>query len=67
MDQLIIFILKYVLLKLSVDLQIAFSKETHLAEGATERGKVTYVPSRNTNAGCFQDRGAMFSATKDIY
>jgi hypothetical protein len=34
-----------------------------VAEGATERGKVTYVPSRNTNADCFQDRGAMFRAT----
>jgi hypothetical protein len=37
-----------------------------VAEGATERGKVTYVPSVNTNADCFDDRGAMFSATKDI-
>jgi hypothetical protein len=25
-----------------------------VAEGATERGKVMYVPSRNTNADCFQ-------------
>jgi hypothetical protein len=54
-------------MKLSVDLQTIFAAETHLAEGATERGKVRYVRSRNTNADCFQDRGAMFSETKDIY
>jgi hypothetical protein len=63
MDQLRLFTLRYDLLKIS-----AFAVETHLAEGgATERVKVTYVPSRNTNADCFQDRGAVFSATKDIY
>jgi hypothetical protein len=38
-----------------------------VAEGATECGVITYVPSRNTNADCFQDRGAMFSATEGIY
>jgi hypothetical protein len=58
MDQLRLFTLKYDLLKISVDLQTAFAAETHLAQGATERVKVTYVPSRNTNADCFQDRGA---------
>jgi hypothetical protein len=55
------------LLKISVDLQTACVAETHLAEGATERVKVTYFPRINTNADCFQDRGAMFIATKDIY
>jgi hypothetical protein len=38
-----------------------------VAEGANERGKVTCVPSRNTNADSFQNRGPIFSATKDIY
>jgi hypothetical protein len=67
MDHLRLFKLKYDLLKISVDLQTAFAAETHLAEGATERGKVTYVPSGNTNVDCFQGRGAIFSATKNIY
>jgi hypothetical protein len=66
-DHLRLFTLKYNLLKISVDLQTAFAAETHLADGATERGKVTYVPSRNTNADCFQDRGALFSAAKNTY
>jgi hypothetical protein len=57
MDQLRIFKLRHDLLKISVDLQTAFAAETHLAEGATERGEVTYVPSGNTNADCFQGRG----------
>jgi hypothetical protein len=57
MDQLRLFTLKYVLVKISVDLQTAFAAETHLAEGATEHGEVTYVPSGNTNADCFQGRG----------
>jgi hypothetical protein len=38
-----------------------------LAGGATENGKVPYVPTRNANADYFEDRGATFSATKDIY
>jgi hypothetical protein len=38
-----------------------------MAEGATERVKITYILSRNTNAYCFQDRGAMFSAAKNSY
>jgi hypothetical protein len=59
MDQLRLFTLKYDLLQISVDLQTAFAAETHLAEGAVVRGKVTYVPSRNTNADCFQNRGAI--------
>jgi hypothetical protein len=67
MDHLRLFKLKHDLLKISVDLQTAFAAETHRADGATERGKVTYVPSGNTNADCFRDRGAIFSATKDIY
>jgi hypothetical protein len=66
-EQLRLSTLKYDLLKLSVDLQTAFAAENHPAEGATESVKVTYVPGRNTNADCFQERGAMFSATKDIY
>jgi hypothetical protein len=57
MDQLRLFKLKHDSLKISVDLQTAFAADTHHVEGATERGKVTYVPSRNTNADCFQDRG----------
>jgi hypothetical protein len=64
MDQLRRFKLKHDLLKISLDLQTAFAADTHLAEGTIERGKITYVPSRNTNAGCLQDRGALFSATK---
>jgi hypothetical protein len=35
-----------------------------VAQGATERVKITYVPSRNTNVDCFQDRRALFSAAK---
>jgi hypothetical protein len=27
-----------------------------MAGGATERGKVTYVPSRDKNADCFEER-----------
>jgi hypothetical protein len=38
-----------------------------VAEGATERGKVTYVSSRNTNADCFEGRGTIFTASKDIH
>jgi hypothetical protein len=67
MNQLRRFKFKHELLKISVDLQTAFAADTHLVEGATEHGKVTYVLSRNTNADCFQDRGALFSATKYIY
>jgi hypothetical protein len=66
MDRLRFFKLKHNLQKMSVDLQTAFAAGTHLAEGTAERGKVTYVPSGNTNAYYFQDR-AMFSATKGIY
>jgi hypothetical protein len=56
MDQLRRCTLKCDLLKIAADLQTAFAAETHLAEGATEGVKVTYVPSGNTNADCFQDR-----------
>jgi hypothetical protein len=38
-----------------------------MTNGATESGKVTYVPSKNTNADCFEDRGAIFNVSKDIY
>jgi hypothetical protein len=48
-------------------LQTAFAAETHPAGGDAERGKVTYVLSRNTNDDCVEDRGAKFSATKYIY
>jgi hypothetical protein len=51
-------------LKISVDLQTALPAETH---PAIESCKVTYVPSGNTNADSFQDRGAIFSVTKGIY
>jgi hypothetical protein len=63
MDQLRLFTLNNDALKISEYLQTALAAETHLAEGATERGKVTDVPSGNTNADCFQGRGAIFSAT----
>jgi hypothetical protein len=49
MDKLRVFIHKHELLKISVHLQTAFATETRVAEAANERGKVTYVPSRNTN------------------
>jgi hypothetical protein len=45
----------------------AFAAGIHPAEGATERDKVMYVPSRNTIVDCFDDRGAIFSASRDIY
>jgi hypothetical protein len=32
-----------------------------VAEGATEGGKVTYVPSRNMNADCFEEREAIIA------
>jgi hypothetical protein len=53
-------------LKISVDLQTAFSSENTskwraVVVGATERGKITYVPSRNTNADYFEGRGATFT------
>jgi hypothetical protein len=36
-----------------------------VAERAIEHGKVTYIPSRNTVADCFVDRGgAKFNARK---
>jgi hypothetical protein len=38
-----------------------------VTEGATERGKVTDFPSRNTYADCFEDRGTIFRVSKDIY
>jgi hypothetical protein len=65
--QLRLFTLKIDIQNISVDLQTAFAEETHLAEGATERRQVTYFPSRNTNADCFEGRGTIFSATKDIF
>jgi hypothetical protein len=66
MDQLRFFALELELLKISLYLQTVFAAERRLAEGGSERGKVTYVPSRNTNAYCFQDRGAIFIASIDI-
>jgi hypothetical protein len=38
-----------------------------VAGGATEHGKGTHVPSRNTNADCFEERGEIFSAVINIY
>jgi hypothetical protein len=67
MDQLRLFTPIYDLQNISVDLQTACGAETHLAEGATERGKLRYVPSGNTNADCFQGSGALFSVSKGIY
>jgi hypothetical protein len=52
-DQIRLFTFEHELLKIFVHLRSAFEAETHLAEGATERGKLTYVPSRNTDADCF--------------
>jgi hypothetical protein len=47
MDQLRLFTLKYDLLKISIDLQTAFAAETSswrtVAQGETERVKITYV------------------------
>jgi hypothetical protein len=37
-----------------------------VAEEATESGKVTYAPSRNTNTDYFEEREATISATRDI-
>jgi hypothetical protein len=52
LDHTILFRLRHELLKISVHCQTAFAVETHLAEGETDRGKATFVPSRNTDAGC---------------
>jgi hypothetical protein len=52
-----LFNLKHDLLKISIDLRTALAADTHLAEGATERGKITYVPSGNTKTYSFHDRG----------
>jgi hypothetical protein len=51
--QLRLFTLRYELLKICVHLQTAFAA---VAGGATERGKITYVSSRNMNFDCFEDR-----------
>jgi hypothetical protein len=64
MNQLRLFKLKHDLLKISVDLQTAFAEDTHLAEGQWLKEqlnmvKLRYVPSRNTNADCFQNRGSI--------
>jgi hypothetical protein len=66
------FTLKHELLKISVNLQTAFAEEPRLAEGKwlQEQLKVVklrYVPSRNTNADCFEGRGTIFSASKNMY
>jgi hypothetical protein len=71
-DHLRHFTLRHELSEISVVLQTALAAETYLAEGRwpgeTERGRVAYVPSGNTNADCFEDRGTTFSgASKDIY
>jgi hypothetical protein len=38
-----------------------------VTEGATEYGKIMYVLSGNMKIDSFQDRGAIFNATKGIY
>jgi hypothetical protein len=38
-----------------------------VAGGATEHGKVTYVPSRNKNADSFEKRGGKFRVIKNIF
>jgi hypothetical protein len=38
-----------------------------VAGGIAESGKVTYVPSRNTNVDCFEDRGATFSVIVNTF
>jgi hypothetical protein len=72
MYKLKLFTLKLYLLKISVYLHTTFAAETHLTEGQWLKEqlnviKLRYVPSRKTNAVCFEDRGAIFSARKDIY
>jgi hypothetical protein len=37
-----------------------------VAEGATEYDEVTYTPSRDRNADCFDCKGAIFSAVKKV-
>jgi hypothetical protein len=53
MTGLSLYTFKREFLILSIDLQIALATDAHLAEGATERGKVTYVPSRAQLCGCY--------------
>jgi hypothetical protein len=63
MDLPRLFTLRHDILKIYVQLQIAFPAETNSGEGQL----VTYIPSRNANADCFEGRGVIFSATKDTY
>jgi hypothetical protein len=65
-DQLRIFIFEHEFIKISAGLQTAFAAETRPAEGQCLEEHVN-VPSRNPKADCFEDRGATFRATRDIY
>jgi hypothetical protein len=72
MEHLRLFTLKRDLLKISTDLQTAFAAETYLTKEQWLKEQLNVLQlrtfqSRNTNADSFQDRGEMFSATKDIY
>jgi hypothetical protein len=71
-DQLMLFTLKREVLKTSVHLQTAPAAETHPAEKHWLKKqlnvvKVTYIPSRYMNDNCMKNRGAIFTANKNIY
>jgi hypothetical protein len=51
MDHLRLFTLKYDLLKISVDLQIAFAAETHLAEGRWLKEQLNVLKLRMFRVG----------------
>jgi hypothetical protein len=72
MDQIRLFTLEHELLKKSCLYEnCIFSRNASrwrtVAKGATELCKVTYGPSRNMNADCFEDKGVIFSGSKEIY
>lgn len=67
---IIIIIIIQEFLKISVDLQLAFAAETQVAEGQcleeqVKMLKLTNDPGGNPKADCFEDREAIFSATKN--
>jgi hypothetical protein len=64
-DQLRLFTVKHGLLQ--TGLAAETSSRRAVARTASEHGEVPSVPSRNTNADCFEGRGATFSAIIDIY
>jgi hypothetical protein len=67
-----LFKFKYVLLKISTNLQSELAAETHLTveqwlEDQLNIETISDVPSRNKQSDCFEETGAEFSASKDIY